>query len=257
MSSFTHSPKQPSSIGLSFDIDQRPTNLSQHLLKDRDDPFEADDIANDLAFVKNYRSGKLVIILKFAPGRGPRYFSLIFQAIPSLIRKPRSIQTIRNGEANKSATHSKWCDDFMFVGVTHLIQGPKKPIPSFVWFAFEHGLKNRFRDIPGSTLRGFRAFPQLTECIPKGEMGVVPSRVVSNGRGMASVVKRRAKTINGIKNNTGYFHRHRLNKLDLEYILMGTRVTLIDGLAGVTFNKRVDNPYQLVNTSLCVIDAVF
>lgn len=256
MSSAAYSLKQSDSARLKPDTAQGPLDFAQHSLKHPNDFAEAYEIANSLHFVKNYVRGDLVVVVEFATKWRSGNFSLIFQSIPTFSRKARTVKAARDCVANYRAPYGVGDNEFMFIGVTHLVQGPKHSIPSLVWFAFEHRLKDRIRNIDGSPLPFFSWPKNFSPFIPEGKMGIRAPLATGTGSGKASMVKCGAQVVENVKNNSRYFNGHRFNKLDFEYILMGARITLIDGLAGVTFHESGNDHFQLAQASLCVVDAV-
>jgi hypothetical protein len=98
-------------------------------------------------------------------------YHLIFRAVPLGREAERNNFTkISLVKGAVSGSDSDWDDDFMFVGITKLVQSPKKIIPSFVWLKRNHQVKDFFRNVLGWP---YYSSLNFGEVVPEGELALL------------------------------------------------------------------------------------
>ena len=147
----------------------------------------------------------------------------------------------------------------MLVGVTKLIQGPKMPIPSFVWFGFEHDVEDRFRYLIARSFLAIsrntpRRSPYPLDSISERKMRATSILSIGNGAGISGMVQGRPEGIQNVKHNSRNRAWRLFEEFDFYNLLSGLTVQLGDQFAGFCFNESVDDALQLTNTSLCMVD---
>jgi hypothetical protein len=151
-----------------------------------------------------------------------------------------------------SSSNSHRDDDFVFVGITKLVQSPKKIIPSFVWLKRNHQVKDFFREVFGLT--PYATF-YFIDGIPKGEMRVFPFGFGGYPDGVPGLVESGTQAVECVRGNAGQGDWHGLGQLDFMKILSSIRVLLDDVGVWVTVEERNGFPVKLHNASLGVVDA--
>lgn len=201
-----------------------------------------------------YELLELEIEVKFSAPWSVKDFHLIFRAVPHHgITNPKT-KSGRSCQLNPTGMGSYGDNDFVFVGITKLVQGPEKIIPSFVWLKRNHQIKDFFGQFFGTSIH--RAL-RISQSSPEGEMGVTSAFLNSSGDRISGLVKRGTETIGGIENDSRQGSWHGFSQLQLMNLLGSVRAFINDSGVGVTFEPRQEFGFQFRQASLGVLDTVF
>jgi hypothetical protein len=181
-------------------------------------------------------------------------YHLVFRAVPSG-RETKGKGALEAGVASiaTASSYSNWNDNFVFVGVTKLVQGPEKVIPSFVWLKRNHQVKDFFGQILGL---GFYSTLHLGESIPEREMRVLPVGIGSDSDSVTSLIKSGSHVVNTIRRNTGQADWHEFSQLDFVKILSSVSILFDDLGVWITFKESRGFPLKFSHAALGVFDAV-
>jgi len=182
-------------------------------------------------------------------------YHFIFRVVPygrDLDGYYRSLEKVSAG-AGSSDTHGNRCEDFMFVGITQLVQGPQKIIPSFVWLARNHVVKDVFGDV----LRGLVSSTlDLSQIETEGEVRFLSGRPSGNSTIISSLVEGGSKIANNIESNAGQNHWHGLSQFDFIKILSSVGILFHSSDVWIAFDKSNLFPLEFCNATLGVCDAI-
>lgn len=251
MPRFAKSLKQPNLVGLSRDSTQGATNSFQHLIQDivyRPEP-------NNFHFIENYLGGKLDIVLEFSVKASPCHFHFVFRAVPSSLGPANGVKVMRNNPSQYRAHGNEGNNNLVLIAIAELVQCPQGIIPSEVWLAVDHDIKNALRDIAGPTFT-LRSCNNFIEAIPKREVGMLPSASRCPRDSESSMIQCGTQIVKGVKYNAWNLGGHWLNQLDLENMLTRISIMLDNGFAGICINEVINYPYQLIKASLSMRDAI-
>ena len=241
----------PDTSGLCFDSQDDALNFAN---KSVEDSIRWLSIHN-VNFCHRYEHLNLEIVIDACSMSNSNQYHLIFRAVPSgwdfKGNQSLEISMIEHGAACR---HGDGGNDFMFVGITKLVQGPEKIIPSFVWLKRHHEIKDVFMDILGASCSS--TF-HVSERGAKGEMCVPPTISSSHGDRVSDLIKGGTQTANNIKGDTGKPNWHGLNELNLMSILNSVRIEFNDSGVWVSLEENRYFPFKLTKTTLGVLDTVF
>jgi hypothetical protein len=183
---------------------------------------------------------------------------LIFRAIPyggpaareqvvedRVVRIPMNVSS-----AHATDSRDNGQDEFVLVGITNLVERPQKIIPSSIWLARNHQVKDAFRYIPGPTLRAAFALG-VGKCSAEGEMSMVPAVGVSRlSDREASPVQCRSQVRRHIKSDVGEKFWHGLTQANFVELLASIRIALNETGVWVVVDESGDLGLQLCKVSL-------
>ena len=177
-------------------------------------------------------------------------FSLIFRGVPQ--RNSKRIWPDQSGVfyAGKGS-HAHQHDSLMFIGITEIVQTPQKVIPSEIWFACNHQVKDFFRDVLGTSICSTL---DLGEILAERELRKSGSVDLSGS--IARLIENTPQITNDIEGTSGECVWNRLNELGLMHVLHGFRIELDDVLARVFLTESVYFPFKFLKSSLGVPEAV-
>jgi hypothetical protein len=181
-------------------------------------------------------------------------YHLIFRAVPlGWEAEGNNFTKISLVKGAVSGSDSDWNDDFMFVGITKLVQSPKKIIPSLVWLKRNHQVKDFFRNVLGWP---FYSTLHFGEVVPEGELSLAGAMPSGQSNGISGLIETGAQAIYGVKGDPSQCVWHRLSELDLVKILRCIRISFSDCGVGFTIDKDSNLPFKITNMSLGMIETV-
>jgi hypothetical protein len=246
----TGSEDQINSSGLCFYSRDDAFNYADELVQDSNSWLAA----HSLDFANRYELLNLEVDVACRSVRDARDYHLVFRAVPT-----RGEAKLDNGiemsvtNVPAASIESGWNDDFVFLGITKLVQSPKKIIPSFVWLKRNHQIKDFWGNVFGACVYSTLNLSQVT---PKREVGAPPSCSSSDGDGKASLVEGGTKGTHNIKCDSGQTYWHGFNELDLMHILRGVSVHFNDTGVWMRFEEDANLPLKFTKAALGVLDAV-
>jgi|GEM_PF-3470237 len=246
------------SLSLSFNSHKDALNFVDHCAENANRWLSS----NNVNFAERYKKGEaeVCITLYLAAESNAHEFKLIFRAVP--VRSPNSegATSVENGavttpnrnfEAPRGNNDGD--DDFVFAGITELVQCPQEIVPSFVWLTRKHQVKDFFRDVLGSSVL---AAGSLSSVSPKREMCMSSLGAASDGHSISSVIKGGSHGVDRIRSNTLQSDWDGLSKSDLKHILKGVVIALDNLNVRVGLIECSDLRFKLVDTALGVLNAV-
>jgi hypothetical protein len=128
-----------------------------------------------------------------------------------------------------------WSNNSMFIGAVDLVKGPKKPVPTFVWFIAANQASYFFRD----------AFSQVFQGSVKGCFGVADRKVKSTARlitdSVHGLIKSAAKVTDRITRVSKNIARQGFTQSDLKKIVKALRISVGESGVSVLAVKEVNN----------------
>ncbi len=211
--------------------------------------------AHSLNFADHYDDAKLEIVLRVVSVRDGKDYHLVFRCVP-----PGWPNHTHDGnvtgpghEVGKIGDGSNRDNDFVFVGISQLVQRPENIIPSFVWLARHHHVKDFFRHVFG--LASYSTL-YLRDIVTERELGVPTPGARSDGDGITGLVQSGAEIVGSIEGDPRQGGWQGFNQLDLMHILGGVGIWFNYESIRVASAKGGNLPFKLVDVSLGVLDAI-
>lgn len=239
-----NSPKKPKSQPLTFNSHQDALNYVSQLAEHG----RGWNSRNSLSIADRYENGNLYVALQLRSVASGANYNFVFRAIvdgESWSKIPPSGESANAGMQN----------GFVFIGITQMVQIPQKIVPSFVWIACDHYVKDLWGDILGSSIL---ATLNLGGSQPEREMGI-PSLVGGSGNsgGIPSLVERSAKIYDNIESTPSKQIWDSLNTSNFMIILSGLRVEFGNDLEWRLITEDQNFPFKLIKASLRVSEGIF
>lgn len=211
--------KNPDAATLRFDSHQDALYFSRKGVEDSKRWLSS----NNLDIAERYERRELELIYgEVASGTNRGYEQFIFRAVPA--SPDHSVA----GQADIFYRITTECGEYgpdhsVFAGITNLIEGPKKVIPSGIWLKRDHQIKNlvgQFYRVSPNSASGFRLG------IPEWKGALLTFSPKGFSRRVSDLIQSRPKISKGIVCETSDASRHLLNQLELENLLLPARIIL-------------------------------
>lgn len=236
---------------LCFDSHEAALAFAQHGVEDANRWLAA----HSPKLADRYEKLELEVVSRIVSVFHPHDYHLIFRCVPDGWPRAGTVHSdLAKVDLGGGGGEDHGKQDFVFVGITQLVQRPEKIIPSFVWLKRHHHVKDFFRHVAGlpffSTLCVH--FPDV---IPKGELGMTAIRPSGDSGSVASAIQGRAQMGEDFKGDVRQGDWQGFSELELMHVLSSVSICFNDYGVWVTTDVRDDFPFQLVDTSLGLLDA--
>lgn len=249
--------KQLEPSSLSFDSHADALNFARHCVQNGNNWLAA----HSVNIAERYERLECDVNLRLCSSRNGVDYQLQFHRIPS--GWPDEVATtVDSHVSNVGAARGdgNGNNDLVFVGVSNLVYSPKQVIPSLVWLKRDHQVEDFFGNVLG------RAFYQSVLVnapsqdfalgVPERKLSVFPVCSGEKADSMSGLVEGGAQIDDGVERYSGQRNWHRLNELDLMYVLSSVFIRLDDTGVWVSGEERADLGLHLANVSLGVFNAV-
>lgn len=201
----------------------------------------------------SYASGysQLVVRGKIGVEPIPVYLDLILYPVPSVYRTsfPALYRSIIDLGSTGNCSYGK--HNFMFAGVTEVVQGKDKVIPAFVWLDGPHNIKNLDGGsiaVPVQSWFKILDVPNNWKC-----------RSLSLSDAKDCLIQSGSKVVACIKNEARQFLGQWFSQSECEYLFTGLKIDFLlnDVRVRLGHKKVLTNPFEIVDMQLRPVNAVF
>ena len=214
---------------------------------------------HSLDLADHYKHMKCEVVTKCRSMRDASEYHLIFRAVP--LGWPRDEAGLA-GTAEESLIESGVTNgvndgknDFMFVGITQLVQSPEGTIPSFVWLKRHHHVKDFFRYVLGAPLSRVVLTSNGGFVATEREVGVVAGFASSDSSSISGSIERGAQMAEDFKGDPWQGGWEGFGQLDLMRILSSVGIWFNDSGVWVAVDEASHLSFKLLDTSLGILDA--
>lgn len=240
--------EQTDAARLTFDSHEAALDFAKHGVEDANRWLAA----HSLNLADHYERLKLEIVVRCVPTSDAPEYHLVFRGVPNECSAGAADRRLHKMDFRESGGNDHGDKDFVFVGITQLVQSPEKIIPSLVWLKRHHHVKDFFRNVLGAS---FYSTQHFGEIIPEREMGVMAALSGGNGGSVSGTVKRGAQVGKDFEGDAADGGWQGFSQLDLMKILSSVRIWFNQNGVWITTDEGSNLPFQLVDASLGVLDA--
>jgi len=239
--------------GLRFYSGDNALRYADKLVKDSNSWL----VANNINVANRYERLNLEVVLVLRSMFEMRDYHLIFRAIPFGGKLHRNgvlhdhILDMHSADSNCAGHH-----DFVFLGITQLVQGPEKIIPSFVWLKSQYEVNDFLRHVGGMPFP-FGLTLNLFQAVTERKMGVPCFPAVGDTDGVACLIESGTQVVNGVEGDSRKGRGHWPNQLDLMKILCAVSIVLDDAGVWATIKENANFGFKCRNVTLGMLNAVF
>src|SRR5438445_1012618 len=200
------------SLGLRFDSHYDAVNYARKVVADARNWLAIDK----LNIAECYEKGVIVIHCEFGINGSLDKYHLVFGAIPAGRIWETEIASTLPFSGHAVLRHPDRPDDSVLIGITKLVQGPEKIVPSFVWLERAHHVENFLRGVFSQTVKGHVEVGALGS---NREERVISGSLIERSDGTDRLIESGSKIINCVDDVTIECQWHRFSQLELEELV--------------------------------------